>query len=510
MTSNNITESEVISLNRESSISIKVLPNGYAMSAFLHASINGEVYIKQGNTFQKPGVGVDDNTFKEIQVKTKVSPNSITELIIYSDDERAIIKDIKLKVYKAKRASDISGNIIYYFFISISILGLFTRKLSQRKSNLLFIAVSSFILFSLSKTSFFLIFLFLFLSYFFINKTLITKKNKKKYFFITTSLLITIVLITVKILIPSTNSIFLNPGGIFLAIPLGFSYFIIKSIDVSIDSYKGNLKSFSLQDYFAYMLFPSTLAAGPIKTYKQYLNAKNSDYSVIDFSAGFSRVLLGISKKVLADTYLLPSITTQIDLFAQNSSNFELNSVAFFMLIQNFLYIYLDFTAYCDMAIGSSRCMGYKVPENFKWPLLRTSITQYWQHWHMTLSSWARKVVFMNVMLSTRSIFLATFCTMVTIGLWHKLSLGWLSWAIHHTILMRLENRLATSDFFKKAPLIKMNKLFCFIKSIFMIMYVWFFVAAGQSFIIFTDFNMSILAYYSMLASIPLWIINLI
>ena len=161
----------------------------------------------------------------------------------------------------------------------------------------------------------------------------------------------------------------------------------------------------------------------------------------------------------------------------------------------NFLYIYLDFSAYCDMAIGSARSIGYDMPENFKWPLLRRSVTEFLKNWHITLSHWARKNIFMNVILSTRSIFFATFSTMLCIGLWHKLAFGWLSWAFHHTLIMRFE------DYFKRRGYISTFTLYInpIIFKLSAISYVWFMVALGQSFIIFSNYGLSIQAYKAML-----------
>ena len=168
------------------------------------------------------------------------------------------------------------------------------------------------------------------------------------------------------------------------------------------------------------------------------------------------------------------------------------------MLVAHLVYIYLDFSAYSDMAIGSARAMGYKVPENFKWPLLRESLSKYWQSWHITLSSWVRRNVFMNVLLASRSIFLATFCTMMAIGLWHKLALGWLLWAVHHSSFLYLEHRVGLlakrsyNSWLSKRPITD----FC--QRAVRISYVWFLVAAGQSFIMFSDIHLALQAYASM------------
>lgn len=510
-------EEEVLLDSKErNSLNIKIIPNGYAIDAYLYMTIKGnDANLKHPQKYGKL-ICINKKYFKLnseniCKSKIKIKSKSISEYIIFPENTNIKIKNIRIESYRAKRSSEISGNFIYYFFITLSLIGIVFHKINIKKSNTLFILISSTLLFFLSYEIFLLIISFLLVTFLIIKKILVIKKNNtNKIDFIILISLIIVSLLSVKLIIPYASSAFSNPGGLFLAIPLGFSYFIIKTIDLAVDSYKGKIENINMINYFSYMLFPATLAAGPIQTYKEFINSKNTLYSTIDFSAGFARVLLGISKKLIADTLLLPSINTNIELFTQSNgaSSFENSSVVFELLLKNFIYIYLDFTAYCDMAIGSARCMGYKVPENFKWPILRTTVSQYWQNWHITLSNWARKNVFMNVMLSSRSIFLATFSTMLTIGLWHKFSLGWLSWAIHHTLIMRLENKASHSIIIKKMSLISTK--IKMLRSIFMIFYVWFFVAAGQSFIIFSDFKLSLLAYYSMLTSIPLWIMSFI
>ena len=282
--------------------------------------------------------------------------------------------------------------------------------------------------------------------------------------------------------------------------PLGLSYFVIKIIDLMIDGYKGALGKIGLLDFSCFLLFPCTLPAGPIKSFKQYINFRIEDYSIVHYASGIGRALFGVMKKLLADAYLLPLINERLLAYVQDTSNqqSELSLLVFELLFLNFFYIYLDFSAYCDLAIGSARSMGFNVPENFKWPLLRTSISQYWQSWHITLSNWARKNIFMNVILTSRSLFLATFSTMLCIGFWHRPSLGWLGWASHHTIIMRLEDHIARSTKMRRVTPALSGVLAKPI-AVMSIAYVWFTVALGQSFIVFSDIGLSLQAYRDML-----------
>ncbi|HEX8662045.1 MAG TPA: MBOAT family O-acyltransferase, partial [Brevundimonas sp.] len=113
------------------------------------------------------------------------------------------------------------------------------------------------------------------------------------------------------------------------------------------------------------------------------------------------------------------------------------------MLVANLLYIYLDFSAYCDLAIGAARAGGRRLPENFDWPLVRSGLRRYWRHWHMTLSQWVMRRVYFPAFLASHSTALALFASMLTIGLWHAPTISWSFWALHHSLAMAVEARVS-------------------------------------------------------------------
>jgi alginate O-acetyltransferase complex protein AlgI len=97
-----------------------------------------------------------------------------------------------------------------------------------------------------------------------------------------------------------------------------------------------------------------------------------------------------------------------------------------------FAYAYLDFAAYSDIAIGSSRLFGIRIIENFNFPFVARNINEFWQRWHMSLSGWCRAYVYMPTIGLTRNPYLAIYATMATIGIWHEGSLTWLCWGLYH------------------------------------------------------------------------------
>jgi D-alanyl-lipoteichoic acid acyltransferase DltB (MBOAT superfamily) len=112
------------------------------------------------------------------------------------------------------------------------------------------------------------------------------------------------------------------------------------------------------------------------------------------------------------------------------------------MLVANLLYVYLDFSAYCDLAIGAARAGGRRLPENFNWPLVRGGLRRYWRHWHMTLSQWVMRRVYFPAFLASHSTTLALIASMLTIGLWHAPTISWTLWALHHSLAMAAEGRI--------------------------------------------------------------------
>ena len=123
------------------------------------------------------------------------------------------------------------------------------------------------------------------------------------------------------------------------------------------------------------------------------------------------------------------------------------------MLLGQSLYIYLDFTGYTDLALGTGRALGWRLPENFNLPLIRSNLQRYWQSWHMTLSNWVMRRVYFPAYMESRSPILAAVCAMLTIGVWHQPNFGWIAWALHHGIGLGATIKFLSVAFSERAPL---------------------------------------------------------
>src|SRR4029077_17929913 len=139
-------------------------------------------------------------------------------------------------------------------------------------------------------------------------------------------------------------------------------------------------------EYMAFILFFPTMVAGPIKRYQDFLPKLRSISAewVVDAHRGFTRILAGLVKKfALAD--LLTAYTNHLNVQDIAVAH---RAVLPLWLLAYGAKIYTDFSAYSDIAIGSARLFGIRVPENFDWPYFQTNIAGFWRHWHISLSSW--------------------------------------------------------------------------------------------------------------------------
>lgn len=224
-------------------------------------------------------------------------------------------------------------------------------------------------------------------------------------------------------------------GALAFILPLGTSYFLIRLIDLQIRFYKGELQDLSLREYLVYIFFPPTIVAGPIELIDKF-RAGRPDRLTVDFvSYGFMRIAVGLFKKLIVADLLLSSL-----LFDSGLWNLVLTdpvaagpSVIFFCILL-FVLGYVDFSAYSDIAIGLARIYGYRICENFNWPILAASLNEFWQRWHMSLSSWCFRNIFFPTFIATQNRVLPLLVTFLVVGLWHDLGLSWITWGLYHGV----------------------------------------------------------------------------
>ena len=233
-----------------------------------------------------------------------------------------------------------------------------------------------------------------------------------------------------------------------LALPVGISFYTFQSLSYTVDVYRGNVEAQRDPITFgAYVtLFPQ-LIAGPIVRYSDIAHQlQNRSHCWEDAMLGIRRFLVGLGKKViLADNFAL-----LISLFRESNEK----SVLFYWVyaIAFTLNIYFDFSGYSDMAIGLGRIFGFHFNENFNYPYLSQSVTEFWRRWHMSLGSWFRDYVYIplggNRVSKGRWIFNIFTVWMLT-GLWHGAAWNFVLWGLFFALLLLLEKRCA---FLAKLP----------------------------------------------------------
>jgi len=236
--------------------------------------------------------------------------------------------------------------------------------------------------------------------------------------------------------------------GSQVAVVVGYSYFMFKSINFLIASQVGSIKNYSFLNFANFMFFFSSFTAGPIGRYIDYqedgFGRRASTPEIFD---GLQRIFTGLIKK-----YVFVDLIAQFSLAAFDSP-YEMRSVAaaWFATLAYLVYVYVDLSAYTDIAIGFGLLFGVPLPENFNYPLFKRNLVLFWENWHMSLTSWIRDHVFtpLNWRLLERGGFspgraapmTPYIATMVIFGIWHAPTLPFLVFGAIQGLALSLTQR---------------------------------------------------------------------
>ncbi len=223
-----------------------------------------------------------------------------------------------------------------------------------------------------------------------------------------------------------------------LALPIGISFYTFQCLSYTVDVYRGNVPAQrNIISFGAYVsLFPQ-LIAGPIVRYADVARQlQERTHSWEDATAGLRRFLIGLSKKVL----LANSFGQLTEVFRTSGEK----SVLFYWIyaIAFTLQIYFDFSGYSDMAIGLGRVFGFRFMENFNYPYLSGSVTEFWRRWHISLGSWFRDYVYIplggNRVRTGRWVLNILLVWMLT-GLWHGAAWNFVLWGLLYAVFLLAE-----------------------------------------------------------------------
>ena len=216
-------------------------------------------------------------------------------------------------------------------------------------------------------------------------------------------------------------------------LPLGISFFTFEFIHYAADRYRNRTEPGRLEEYLAFILFFPTMVAGPIKRYQDFLpKLRNVPAAwLVDWQRGITRILAGLVKKVaIAD--VLTSFTNHLNISDISRAD---RMVLPIWLLAFGVKIYVDFSAYSDIAIGSARLFGIRVPENFDWPYFENNIADFWRHWHISLSTWLFDYVYIPLggsRVGPARVYFNLLITMLVSGIWHGAGTNFIVWGLWH------------------------------------------------------------------------------
>ena len=226
-----------------------------------------------------------------------------------------------------------------------------------------------------------------------------------------------------------------QPG---IALPIGISFFTFQTMSYSIDVYRGDIEpEHNFATFMAYVCMFPQLIAGPIVRYSTvHAELHKREHSYSNFTTGMFIFLEGLFKKVLIANTMGLLWDTIIASGEISVAAAWLGSIAYTF------QIYFDFSGYSDMAKGIGRMLGFTYPDNFNYPFIAKSITDFWRRWHMTLSTWFRDYLYIplggNRVSKPKHIRNILIVWALT-GLWHGASLNFVFWGLYFGILLILE-----------------------------------------------------------------------
>ena len=238
-----------------------------------------------------------------------------------------------------------------------------------------------------------------------------------------------------------------------VTLPIGISFYTFQILSYVIDVYRGSVAAQrNFIDLAAYVAMFPQLIAGPIVRYADIApQLKERTHTLADAAYGARRFILGLAKKVLLANVLYELVSAYKSA-AETSVLFVWLYAAAYVL-----HLYFDFSGYSDMAIGLGRIFGFRFPENFNYPYISASVTEFWRRWHMSLGSWFRDYVYIPLggnRVSKAKWFRNIFLVWLLTGLWHGAAWTFILWGLFFAVFLTVE-KLWYGDALARTKLLK-------------------------------------------------------
>nr|WP_250674662.1 MBOAT family O-acyltransferase [Paeniclostridium ghonii]MCM0166801.1 MBOAT family protein [Paeniclostridium ghonii] len=254
-------------------------------------------------------------------------------------------------------------------------------------------------------------------------------------------------------LIDNINSVFsLKIGYNQLPLPIGISFYTFQTLSYVIDVYLDKVKvQKSLISFGLYVTMFPQLVAGPIVRYTDIdYQLKHRTHSMNKFGEGVDRFIKGLAKKVL--------LANNVGIIFTSIQQYDVSELsvltAWLAIVAYTLQLYFDFSGYSDMAIGLGKMLGFNFIENFNYPYISKSVTEFWRRWHISLGSWFREYVYIplggnrcSTIFKLRNLFIVWFLT----GLWHGADWNFILWGLYYGLILAIEKFLL-KDILERTP----------------------------------------------------------
>ena len=264
---------------------------------------------------------------------------------------------------------------------------------------------------------------------------------------------------------------FIKPMG--LGLPIGISFYTFQALSYVIDIYRADAKAQkNIVNFGAYVtLFPQ-LIAGPIVRYKDVDDQLTCrEHSIALAASGVRTFIAGLCKKVL-----LANVAGELWRSYSMLPDGELSVLgSWFGIICYSFQLYFDFSGYSDMAIGLGKIFGFRFLENFDYPYIAKSITDFWRRWHISLSSWFREYVYIPLggnRCGVARTYINLFCVWLLTGIWHGANWNFILWGVYYAVLLIIEKAF-------------LGKLIAKLPAVFGHIYALFFIIIGWLIFVF-------------------------
>ena len=348
-----------------------------------------------------------------------------------------------------------SSSIFLFYFFPIFLFAYFITPVAHKNKTAL---AGSLLFYMWGAPKFgFVLILSIVLDFYLGNKIYRSTEKRSKKWLLSISVILNLGLLSyfkyANFFVENVNAI-LNGIGVEavswtnVVLPIGISFFTFQKLSYIIDVFRERDKPLkNLSDYALYIIFFPQLIAGPIVRFNEIasqIKERSAALNTDNKLNGIFRFTIGLSKKLLIANPLGEQVDT-----AFGNGIVELGTADAWIIIVAYAFqIYYDFSGYSDMAIGIGLMLGFRLPENFNFPYISKSITEFWRRWHITLSNWMRDYLYISLggnRISNRRTYINLWLVFILSGIWHGAAWTFLFWGIFHGFFLVIE-RL----FFKK------------------------------------------------------------